>query len=163
MRRSATLRQNVFMQITRYLSTTNNLSFKRRSTSTIKKLTLEKDNKFNSKFKTNDQYDVNMKRLPAFHVRKVFKESIYDPFDFSLNRIRLERKVIESKIPLNSINSSDLYLSPEILARFVSSTGRILHSDVTGLNVKDQKKISRAIRRCQAIGLMSKTSNDYNR
>ncbi|CAL9734067.1 small ribosomal subunit protein bS18m [Monosporozyma servazzii] len=99
---------------------------------------------------------------PRF-MKQFNSESIYDPFDFSLARINLDKKSQQSNKPLKKINPLDLYLSPDILSKYVSSTGKILHRDVTGLSPKDQRLISKAIRRCQAIGLMSKTSNNYNR
>lgn len=99
---------------------------------------------------------------PRF-MKQFNSESIYDPFDFSMARINLDRKFHSNKKPLNKINPLDLYLYPEVLSKYVSSTGKILHSDVTGLSPRDQRLISKAIRRCQAIGLMSKTSNNYNR
>ena len=105
----------------------------------------------------------NIKVVEPRFLKQFNTESIYDPFDFSLARINLDRKFNENKKPLNKINPLDLYLYPEILSKYVSSTGRILHRDVTGLSPRDQRLISKAIRRCQAIGLMSKTSNNYNR
>lgn len=105
----------------------------------------------------------NIKVVEPRFLKQFNTESIYDPFDFSLARINLDRKFNENKKPLNRINPLDLYLYPEILSRYVSSTGKILHRDVTGLSSRDQRLISKAIRRCQAIGLMSKTSNNYNR
>ncbi|CCK72756.1 mitochondrial 37S ribosomal protein bS18m RSM18 KNAG_0L01360 [Huiozyma naganishii CBS 8797] len=96
-------------------------------------------------------------------VKQFANESIYDPFDFSLERIRLDRKFRSTEKPLGPVNPMNLYSSPEMLVRYVSSSGKILHSDVTGLAHKDQKRLAKAIRRCQAIGLMSKTSNAYNK
>lgn len=119
---------------------------------------LGKDMKSNSSTSSDNIKVVEPRFLKQFNT-----ESIYDPFDFSLARINLDRKFSKNKKPLNKINPLDLYLYPEILSKYVSSTGRILHRDVTGLSPKDQRLISKAIRRCQAIGLMSKTSNNYNR
>lgn len=163
MNRNTAIMATNALQTVRKLTTISGLHIKGKSPSTPKSVSYVKAFKSKAIFKSNDEFDIYLKRLPRYYVRKVFKESIYDPFDFSLDRIRLERNVAKSEIPLNSINPSDLYMSPEILTSFVSPTGKILHSDITGLNVKDQKRISKAIRRCQAMGLMSKTSNDYNR
>lgn len=60
------------------------------------------------------------------------------------------------------VNPLDLYTSPETLSQFVTSTGRILHRDVTGLSAKNQRRLSKAIRRCQSIGLMSKVHKDVS-
>lgn len=111
----------------------------------------------------NNTSSDNIKVVEPRFMKQFNTESIYDPFDFSLARINLDKKSQQSKKPLHKINPLDLYLCPEILSKYVSSTGKILHSDVTGLAPKDQRLISKAIRRCQAVGLMSKTSNNYNR
>lgn len=109
--------------------------------------------------KTKDR----VKTLEPRLVKNFVGDSIYDPFDFSMERIILDRKNRSSSRPLGKVNPLDLYQSPEILVKYVSSTGKILHRDVTGLTAKDQRRLSKAIRRCQAIGLMSKTSNEYNK
>lgn len=105
----------------------------------------------------------NIRNVEPRFIKQFNEQSIYDPFDFSMARINLDKKFPNPGKPLNKMNAKDLYLYPEILARYVSSTGRILHSDVTGLSPRDQRLISKAIRRCQAIGLMSKVSNNYNK
>ncbi|CAI4038519.1 hypothetical protein SMKI_05G1290 [Saccharomyces mikatae IFO 1815] len=92
------------------------------------------------------------KRLP--------KGTIYDPFDFSMGRIHLDRKYQANKsasrndIMKSGANPLEFYARPRILSRYVTSTGRIQHRDVTGLSAKNQRRLSKAIRRCQAIGLM---------
>lgn len=108
------------------------------------------------------------KRIDPRLTKKFQRGSIYDPFDFSLARIHLDKKFGLNSHPMNDmfekfgINPLDLYTNPEVLSQFVSSTGKILHRDVTGLSAKNQRRISKAIRRCQAIGLMSKTHKDVS-
>lgn len=103
---------------------------------------------------------------PEHMVKKYLIGSTYDPFDFSLGKVHLERKQAAGRINPNDrfkyINASDLYSNPRILSEYISVTGRILHRDVTGLSAKNQKRISRAIRRAQAIGLLSKTHKDVS-
>lgn len=101
-----------------------------------------------------------IKTLEPRLIRGFEYSTIYDPFDFSMAKINIDRKN-RSKFKLfgNNVNPLDLYTSPEILSQYMSSTGKILHSDVTGLSAKNQRRLAKAIRRAQAIGLLSKTHN----
>lgn len=129
------------------------------------------------KFKPNTKTQVevgsmkqpgNNKRVDPRLMKRFARDSIYDPFDFSLARIHLDRKESSSNRSANDmfdkfgVNPLDLYTSPEILSQFLSSTGKILHRDVTGLSAKNQRRLSKAIRRAQAIGLLSKTHKDVS-
>ncbi|AQZ14691.1 RSM18 (YER050C) [Zygosaccharomyces parabailii] len=108
------------------------------------------------------------KKIDPRLTRKFQRGSVYDPFDFSLARIHLDKKYGSSRRPMNDlfnkfgVNPLDLYTSPETLSQFVTSTGRILHRDVTGLSAKNQRRLSKAVRRCQSIGLMSKVHKDVS-
>ncbi|QLG73845.1 hypothetical protein HG535_0F03560 [Zygotorulaspora mrakii] len=108
------------------------------------------------------------KRVDARFMKKFPRSSTYDPFDFSLARLHLEKKFGSTKQSKNDmfdkygINPLDLYTSPEVLSQFMSSTGKILHRDVTGLSAKNQRRLSKSIRRAQAIGLLSKTHKDVS-
>ncbi|KAH3684703.1 hypothetical protein WICPIJ_004338 [Wickerhamomyces pijperi] len=86
----------------------------------------------------------------------------YDPFDFSIAKLNLDRK--QKKLNLanetgvfdkKKLNPLDYYTSPNELNKFVSSTGRIQARDVTKLTLKNQKRLSKAIKRSRAVGLMS--------
>ncbi|CAB4254033.1 similar to Saccharomyces cerevisiae YER050C RSM18 Mitochondrial ribosomal protein of the small subunit, has similarity to E. coli S18 ribosomal protein [Maudiozyma barnettii] len=122
--------------------------------------------KDSDKQKTNDESahgsasSQNIKTLEPKLIKSFQYSTIYDPFDFSMAKINLDRKH-KSKFKLfgNNINPLDLYTSPEILSQYMTSTGKILHSDVTGLSAKNQRRLAKAIRRAQAIGLLSKTHN----
>ncbi|GMM56287.1 mitochondrial 37S ribosomal protein [Maudiozyma humilis] len=101
-----------------------------------------------------------IKTLEPRLVKDFQQTTIYDPFDFSMARINLDYKNKSNFRQFGkNINPLDLYTSPEILSQYMSSTGKILHSDVTGLSAKNQRRLSKAIRRAQAIGLLSKTHN----
>lgn len=110
----------------------------------------------------------NNKKVDPRLMKRFARDSTYDPFDFSLGRIHLDRKHSMSNRSANDmfdkfgVNPLDLYTSPEILSQFLSSTGKILHRDVTGLSAKNQRRVSKAVRRAQAIGLLSKTHKDVS-
>lgn len=113
------------------------------------------------------QTETNKKVDPRL-MKKFARDSTYDPFDFSLAKIHLDKKNSSANHKANDmfdkfgVNPLDLYTSPETLSQFISSTGKILHRDVTGLSAKNQRRLSKAIRRCQAIGLLSKTHKDVS-
>ncbi|CCC70360.1 hypothetical protein NCAS_0E02900 [Naumovozyma castellii] len=112
-----------------------------------------------AKSKTNS----SVKAIDEVFVKKFQQGSIYDPFDFSMAKVNLDRKtksLIGTSKTYNisyNINPLDLYSSPSELNKFISSTGKILHRDVTGLSAKNQRRLSKAIKRAQSIGLLSKT------
>ncbi|CAI1952000.1 hypothetical protein SEUBUCD646_0E01350 [Saccharomyces eubayanus] len=100
------------------------------------------------------------KKIDQSLSKKLPKGTIYDPFDFSMGRIHLDRKYQASKnanrndIMKSGVNPLEFYARPRILSKYVTTTGRIQHRDTTGLSAKNQRRLSKAIRRCQAIGLM---------
>lgn len=52
------------------------------------------------------------------------------------------------------------YKNPEMLRRFLSPEGKILPARRTGLTAKHQRKVTRAIKRARAIGLLPYTNRD---
>ncbi|KAL3232936.1 Ribosomal protein S18 [Nakaseomyces bracarensis] len=106
---------------------------------------------------------INSNFVPQFS-----RSSIYDPFDFSMARLNLNRKMNSPKMAhldlfeKHGLNPLNFYARPEILSYYVGSTGKILHRDITGLSARNQRRMAKAIRRCQAIGLMSKTHRYTN-
>lgn len=95
----------------------------------------------------------------------------YDPFDFSLAKLRYQKKI--NKVKSNEfvkssnfnsveINPLDFYCLPHLLSNFLNLSGQILHRSVTGLESKNQKKISKAIKRSRSFGLLSSVSKDVS-
>ncbi|KAI7898199.1 ribosomal protein S18 [Cokeromyces recurvatus] len=54
------------------------------------------------------------------------------------------------------------YKNYRLLANFVSSMGKILPREQTGVSAKNQRKLAKAIKRARAMGLMSSTNNRYD-
>jgi small subunit ribosomal protein S18 len=52
------------------------------------------------------------------------------------------------------------YKNGELLRRFLSPEGKILPSRRTGLTSKNQRKITKAIKRARSIGLLPYTNHD---
>ncbi len=55
------------------------------------------------------------------------------------------------------------YRDVSMLSKFVSERGRILSRRLTGLSSYNQRKVSKAIKRAQALGLMAYTTVQHNR
>ncbi|SCU78421.1 LADA_0A05534g1_1 [Lachancea dasiensis] len=137
-----------------------NLSFKI-------KLTPNEKSQINFKAGSQGANPTVPKKIDSRLVKKFQSGTTYDPFDFSLARLHLDKKFATRNssndlFELNGVDPLDLYTNPEFLSQFVTSSGKILHRDVTGLSAKNQRRLSKAIRRCQAIGLMSKTHRDVS-
>ena len=52
------------------------------------------------------------------------------------------------------------YRNAEVLRRFLSPEGKILPSRRTGLTAVNQRKVTKAIKRARAIGLLPFTNHD---
>jgi small subunit ribosomal protein S18 len=61
--------------------------------------------------------------------------------------------------PTKSIDYKDVAM----LSKFVSERGRILSRRLTGLTAFNQRKVSKAIKRAQSLGLMAYTSIQSNK
>ncbi|CUM47471.1 uncharacterized protein AC631_01225 [Debaryomyces fabryi] len=106
---------------------------------------------------------------PPINIAKPFTKKFnlsetYDPFDFSNDKMDIEKRERRQTIPYEKmmdpfekagIDPLDIYTMPEILSRFLSSTGQILPREITGCNAKNQKKLSNAIKRARTCGLLS--------
>lgn len=112
--------------------------------------------------------DKNSMSIDKSFQRKFNFGSTYDPFDFSQNKVEREnslRRVFRQ--PEKSytgktdifmelgIDPLDLYTMPELLSRFVTSTGQIMPRERTGCTGANQKKLAIAIKRARAAGLLS--------
>lgn len=59
------------------------------------------------------------------------------------------------KKPKKSLTPSEVpFTSPEILSRYVTDTGKILPRRITGLSAKDQRAITKQIKRARNMLLM---------
>jgi small subunit ribosomal protein S18 len=104
-------------------------------------------------------------KLIASVTRQFPQNSLYDPFDFSMAKIRLDRKQARQNISMKAfdekkLNPLDFYLNTRYLSQYVSSTGRILPREVTKLSVKNQKRLAKAIKRARAVGMLSSVHKD---
>lgn len=86
----------------------------------------------------------------------------YDPFDFSQTKYNIEKRAYKKKFETVSdpfektgIDPACLYTMPEILSRFITSSGQILPRNLTGCNVKNQRKLANVIKTARACGLLS--------
>lgn len=114
--------------------------------------------------------DLSTPEVEKAHIAKQFQTDFepgttYDPFDFSIAKIHLERKLNRNKhetpgLDKRKLNPLNYYTNPRFLSNFVSSTGKILHRDVTKLSHKNQKRVSVAIKRARAAGLLSSVHKD---
>ncbi|KAG5421665.1 hypothetical protein I9W82_000757 [Candida metapsilosis] len=94
--------------------------------------------------------------------------STYNPFDFSMNRLRMERKQaqaqqrqLEDPFDRCGIDPRNLYLMPEVLSQFLTSTGQILPRQTTGCSAANQKKLTAAIKTARNLGLLSTVHKHY--
>ncbi|CUM50430.1 unnamed protein product [Debaryomyces tyrocola] len=106
---------------------------------------------------------------PPINIAKPFTKKFnlsetYDPFDFSNDKMDIEKRERRQTVPYEKmvdpfqkagVDPLDIYTMPEILSRFLSSTGQILPREITGCNAKNQKKLSNAIKRARTCGLLS--------
>lgn len=106
---------------------------------------------------------------PPINIAKPFTKKFnlsetYDPFDFSNDKMDIEKRERRQAVPYEKmvdpfqkagVDPLDIYTMPEILSRFLSSTGQILPREITGCNAKNQKKLSNAIKRARTCGLLS--------
>lgn len=110
---------------------------------------------------------------PPIHIaqslqRKFRVGTTYNPFDFSMNRLRMERKQaqlqqrnLEDPFERSGIDPRNLYLMPEVLSQFLTSTGQILPRQTTGCSAANQKKLTAAIKTARNLGLLSTVHKHY--
>jgi ribosomal protein S18 len=93
-------------------------------------------------------------------VKKFQHGSTYDPFDFSLAKLRLDKSEHQKAAKTDlfaevKLNPVSLWKDAETLSSFVSVNGRILPGYLIGTKGKTQRRLAKAIRRCRAAGLLS--------
>lgn len=69
-------------------------------------------------------------------------------YDRRFSRMRYRRRVLDTR------NLKIDYKHPEVLARFISKTGKILPRKVTGATARVQRKIAREVKRARQISLL---------
>lgn len=132
-----------------------------------------------SKFGRSGPFDAASKSAqdipeePPVHISPRFRKSFYvgeinSPFDYSMNRHTMEVKERQSRPRFASdifrqtkIDPRNLYLMPEVLSKFITSSGQIMSRDMTGLSSSNQRKLAAAIKTARSLGLLS-TVHKYN-
>lgn len=84
----------------------------------------------------------------------------YDPFDFSVASARLEKKVKRTRPAVDNFAKHNVdplkaWKYPELLSNYITTNGQIMPGYVLGHKRKTQKRLSKAIRRARAAGLLS--------
>lgn len=111
--------------------------------------------------------------VPLFKNSYVSTESktTYSPFDFSIASQRFANKVAKNKkahlmkssaFNAQEVNPLDFYIMPHLLSGYMSQSGSILHRDITGLEARKQKQMTKAIKRARAFGLLSSVAQDVS-
>ncbi|ODV58771.1 mitochondrial 37S ribosomal protein bS18m RSM18 ASCRUDRAFT_116416 [Ascoidea rubescens DSM 1968] len=111
------------------------------------------------------------------------EKTVYDPFDFSMAKLKLTRKfqkrsMQSEEIPKEhrnyrsvkkqkdkfiryQIDPSKLVVFPTILTEYLSPTGQINHLDsCVGLSAKSHKRLVKAIKRARNLGILSPIARD---
>lgn len=70
------------------------------------------------------------------------------------NKRRLSDFFMQNKLTVD-------YRDADVLRRFLSPEGKILPSRRTGLTAKNQRKLTKAIKRSRVIGLVPFTSSEF--
>ncbi|CDR38911.1 CYFA0S02e08438g1_1 [Cyberlindnera fabianii] len=105
-------------------------------------------------------------KLESNVVRYFASDELYDPFDFSLAKLRLERRAYAENnagrkfFDEKRVNPLDCYTNTKYLSSYLTSTGRIHPREVTKLSLKNQKRLAKAIKRARAAGLLSSVHKD---
>ncbi len=118
---------------------------------------------------------------PRF-AKRFTEDEVYDPFDFSFARHQLNRikntqrtntidpfsskepqgaaKAVSDPFTRCNIDPTNLWAYNFILRYYVSEAGRIYHRDANvSVSAKNHKKLTKAIKRARAAGLISNVNN----
>ena len=70
-----------------------------------------------------------------------------------VNQINVKKSRVD---PLGGLSDKDIdYKNLELLNKFISERGKIMASRITGISLKNQRKLARAIKRARNLALMS--------
>ena len=70
-----------------------------------------------------------------------------------VNQINVKKSRVD---PLAGLSDKDIdYKNLELLNKFISERGKIMASRITGISLKNQRKLARAIKRARNLALMS--------
>lgn len=114
----------------------------------------------NVKPKANDE-----KFIHGQYVRRFNVGSTYDPFDFSLTKIKLDRNAEAPAVDQFKAHKMDpvkLWKNPVQLSEFITDNGQIIPGYKNGHRKKTQKRLAKAIRRARAAGLISSVHKDIS-
>ncbi|KAJ3404164.1 hypothetical protein HDU80_003211 [Chytriomyces hyalinus] len=99
--------------------------------------------------------------------RRLFKPyQTYDPKDLNQKDASFYQaaKLKEPKVDIFAVlnlNPMDMYKNTRLLSDFVTEIGHIKPRTETGLSIVNQKRLSKAIKRAQSMGLMPYTYKLY--
>jgi len=70
-----------------------------------------------------------------------------------VNQINVKKSRVD---PLAGLSDKDIdYKNLELLNKFISERGKIMASRITGISLKNQRKLAKAIKRARNLALMS--------
>ena len=70
-----------------------------------------------------------------------------------VNQINVKKSRVD---PLAGLSDKDIdYKNLELVNKFISERGKIMASRITGISLKNQRKLARAIKRARNLALMS--------
>ncbi|KAJ3110865.1 hypothetical protein HK100_002880 [Physocladia obscura] len=110
--------------------------------------------------------DSDFQVLGNLPVKRLFKPyQTYEPAELNQKTAEFRFKVQEKEPKIDifaalNVNPLDLYKNVKLLSHFVTDMGHIKPRTQTGLGIVNQKRISKAIKRAQAIGKGPKGERD---
>lgn len=120
-----------------------------------------KFNERNSEASSNVGFQRRVRsNIPSYLSASVEEGDIYSPNDLlfetvkAKNQAKFYEPVREDCFKTVNENPMNYWKNPVILSRFVTELGRIKPRGDTGLTAKNQRLLSRAIRRARAAGIM---------
>ncbi|CDK25369.1 unnamed protein product [Kuraishia capsulata CBS 1993] len=105
-------------------------------------------------------------------VQKFNDLKTYDPFDFSIAGIKLQKykksQEFEKRRQVSGFNSKnvnplDFYCLPSTLSNFLRPNGDIQPRSESGLSAKKQRALSKAVKRARKLGFLSPVARDGSR